>query len=510
MNYKLSAMALATSLILTGCMSSSDSNTDGGSNPLPKPTTAKNVILMISDGASDGAWDIASFYTHGQMANEVAPLKDMPHRYAMTTYPLNQSLSPPIFGGCNDSNTEDVLTPKFTYDPEKAWSDKRVDDPEARRMFEGYEYLDTNWTDSAAAGTAMATGTKTYINGISVDGCGDPLKLITEYAKDAGKSTGVVTSVNLAHATPAVFGTKDTTRLFMNRLTSGMLSLGHLDLIMGAGHPDYDDDGVRTDSPNFATISEDDWASVTSGLLFPAGSELPWGFMDTLSQFEALAGDYAAPALMEGPLLAIPQVKQTLQQRRTCTAEERMEAFACKEIPDMPTLEMMTKGALNYLGQNENGFFVMIEGGAVDWAAHDNDTGLIIEEQTDFHDSISAVMEWVETNSNWDETLLVITTDHGNSYVLGETSDLEAYAPVNESNVGTTPEVKYYSGDHTAELVRVYAKGFGATRFEEHFDGNDPYYADKYRNEGATGEYFDNTNIFDVMKSVMFEAVNPM
>ena len=65
------------------------------------------------------------------------------------------------------------------------------------------------------------------------------------------------------------------------------------------------------------------------------------------------------------------------------------------------------------------------------------------------------------------------------------------------------PEVKYYSGDHTNELVRVYAKGRGVNHFEQYIDGKDEKYAELYNNFGATGEYFDNTDIFNVMKDVI-------
>ena len=76
--------------------------------------------------------------------------------------------------------------------------------------------------------------------------------------------------------------------------------------------------------------------------------------------------------------------------------------------PNVPSLETMTRGALAYLSQDPNGFFVMIEGGAVDWAAHANNTARIIEEQVDFNRSVAAVVEWVEQNSSWDETLVIV------------------------------------------------------------------------------------------------------
>ncbi len=79
----------------------------------------------------------------------------------------------------------------------------------------------------------------------------------------------------------------------------------------------------------------------------------------------------------------------------------------------------MTKAALNVLDDDPNGFFIMIEGGAVDWAAHANQSGRLIEEMNDFNKSIEAVIRWIDTNSNWNETLVIITADHETGHLTG-------------------------------------------------------------------------------------------
>ncbi|WP_112477913.1 alkaline phosphatase [Vibrio variabilis] len=209
---------------------------------------------------------------------------------------------------------------------------------------------------------------------------------------------------------------------------------------------------------------------------------------------------------MTGPLLAIVQSAYTAQQgRTTCSDNPSLNdiAFACPKLSNIPDLATMSKGALNYLSQNQNGFFLAIEGGAVDWAAHANDTARIIEEQVDFNNAVKTVFEWVETNSSWDETLLIVTTDHGNAFVLGESSDSAIYAGVENAGIGQMPNVRYYSGAHTNELVRLYAKGNGAERFAEYVIGNDENYASRYRHSGTTGEYVQNKHIFNVVKDVI-------
>ena len=71
----------------------------------------------------------------------------------------------------------------------------------------------------------------------------------------------------------------------------------------------------------------------------------------------------------------------------------------------MPSLATMTKGALNVLDADRDGFFVMIEGGAIDWANHANQKGRLVEEASDFLQAIAAVNTWVETMSSSDQTL---------------------------------------------------------------------------------------------------------
>lgn len=120
-------------------------------------------------------------------------------------------------------------------------------------------------------------------------------------------------------------------------------------------------------------------------------------------------------------------------------------------IDGVPTLETMTKGALKQLEDNEDGLFLMVEGGAVDWAAHANATGAIIEEQIDFNHAVAAGVDWVETESSWDETLMIVLTDHGNGMPMGPNSDEIAFQMIENNGAGVLPGVMWHSGDHTTE-----------------------------------------------------------
>ena len=163
-----------------------------------------------------------------------------------------------------------------------------------------------------------------------------------------------------------------------------------------------------------------------------------------------------------------------------------------KNVPDLAT---MSVGALNVLSQDNDGFFLMIEGGAVDWMGHANNMPRFIEEQVDFNLAIDAVISWVETNSSWDETLLVITADHETGSIWGEgtwtnsvggPAALDAtdeaiisarYDPaedvfnefraVQDRGAGNIPGYQFATGNHSNELVPLWAIGAGSDAFAE-------------------------------------------
>lgn len=467
----------------------------GASEKETPPQKRKNIIVMISDGASDGTWDIASFWQHGKLSNETFPYSVLETRYAMATHALNGNKTPDLSSQCDP----DTYADGFSYDADKASDSNKS----KQQPFAGYEYIGINYTDSAASGTAIATGQSTYNSAISVNNCGKELPLITEYAKANNLATGVVSSVPFSHATPAVFGAKNISRHNGAKIGSDMLTNGHLDLIMGTGHPIYDQNGQQQQAM-YNYISEAGWKALQDGKLYPIGSGRAWQLVESKADFEKLAANNANQEWMNSPLIGLVQNNATLQQSRSnCGSTDVKTSYACPYLPSSPTLKTMSLGALNYLNQNENGFFVMIEGGAVDWAAHANDTARIIEEQIDFNQAAGAVYNWVEKNSNWDETLLIVTTDHGNAYVLGPDSDKTIYNPVSATPKNAMPEVKYYSVDHTNELVRLYAKGSGAEKFANYVVGKDKNYPTRYRHSGTTGDYIQNKHIFNVVKDAI-------
>jgi alkaline phosphatase len=183
-------------------------------------------------------------------------------------------------------------------------------------------------------------------------------------------------------------------------------------------------------------------------------------------------------------------VSNTLQQLRS--GDPNASPFVVPFNQSVPTLVEMTRAALNILDDDRDGIFLMIEGGAVDWASHLHESGRMIEEHIDFDLAVEAVMDWVQANSNWGETLLIVTSDHENGYVLGPGSD-PTWEPIVNNGAGYLPGMEWYYTNHTNSLVPFYAKGDAARFFHNYATLIDP----------VRGRYLDNTSIAKVIFNLL-------
>jgi alkaline phosphatase len=311
---------------------------------------------------------------------------------------------------------------------------------------------------------------------------------ILERAQELGYASGVVTSVPFCHATPAGFLAHDVSRGNYCDIANSML-MSKADVIMGAGHPLYDDSGKLRAEAKYGFIAQPQWDQLAAGTLASDvngdGTPDAWKLIQTKAEFEALAeGD--TPVRVMG----LAQVGSTLQSGRA--GDSKADAFAVPFNDGVPNLSQMTLAAFNVLDNDPNGFCIMIEGGAIDWAAHSNLSGRMIEEEIDFSQAVEAVVKWVETHSNWDETLLIVTGDHETGYLTGPGSDPE-WKPLTPNGQGRMPGMEWHSGGHTNSLLPLYAKGLGADRFNHMTVQRDP----------MRGPYVDNTSV----AKVVFEAL---
>jgi alkaline phosphatase len=433
----------------------------------------RNVILMVGDGAGYNHWIAASMYQGRWDAQRgrSTQVYDGPGwiEVGCSTHPLNLSKTP---------QETDLQDRDLVYDPAAAW-DRQT----------GHDWLKRTYTDSAAAGTALATGVKTYNNAINWSDLDRPiLPTIAHIAKESGRAVGVVTSVQWSHATPAALGgARAAQRNDYETIANQMIQDGVLDVIMGAGHPEFDDDGqpVTGQKSHRYVGGQATWEAIEAARATADGTYHGFRPVSTRTEFQSLlSGQTPQKVLGTAP------VARTLQYSRSGGSDDE-EPFDTPRLTDVPTLAEMTQGALNVLKNNPRGLWLMVEGGAIDWAGHDNRGGRMVEEQIEFVEAIQAVVQWVEANSDWEETLLILTADHETGLVWGpESSDPEQpFAPIIDQGQGRMPRLRFHSGEHTNSLVPVYARGPGAQWLIDLAERTDP----------VRGPYLDNTDVFHVM-----------
>jgi alkaline phosphatase len=230
-------------------------------------------------------------------------------------------------------------------------------------------------TCSAAAGTAMATGHKTNTGRISMDPEGIvPYESIATRAKNNGYKVGIVTNVSIDHATPAVFYAHQPDRNMYFEI--GLeLTRSNFDFFAGGGFliPDGSLDGKEVNLEKLA-------------------AENGFNVVNTREGFEQLApGGGKTLVLYPGP------------------ANEASMPFSLDLEPGDITLAGYTAKAINML-DNEKGFFLMVEGGKIDWACHGNDAATALHEVIAFDRAIAEAIDFYQEHP--DETLIIVTADH--------------------------------------------------------------------------------------------------
>ncbi len=433
----------------------------------------RNVILVVVDGMGFNYIDATRLYLGEGVryqvqgppgAVEALPAEGEPV-LSFEDFPVQLAMS--------------THTALGEYDPERAWS--------SFEAVKGIEYEPTTVTGSAASATSLSSGVKTIDPAVGLDAEGEPVLHLAEYAHSLGKAAGVVANVALNHATPAGFLAHNGSRNNYHEITREMLFESDATVIMGTGHPFYDDDGERLDSPRYFWIPEDAWEEVSS-------EESEWTLVESRDDFRSLAS---------GPtperVLGVARAFNATQFNRDPTplAESFRDGPSGRvdpletpfEVPlneGVPSLAEMTSAALNTLeNASEEGFFLMVEGGAADWGGHWNLLGRTIEDMLAVHEAVAAALEWVESRSNWEETLVVVTSDHETGHLSGPGSG-PGWEPLVGRGAGELPEFEWYHTYHTNQLVPFFARGAGAEGFEGYADN---------RSDPVRGPFLDNTEV---------------
>ncbi|MEM8553087.1 MAG: alkaline phosphatase [Pseudomonadota bacterium] len=512
----LTATALST-LLATSALSQ-----DGG---------AKNVILMISDGIGFNGW-LASDYYQGKL-NEQTYQVARPDGTTPVVYGLkHDSLNLIDANGDPLPNASDVALAvgavEMGYDPRTRW---RQFDGAFRNDYPPVSERYTSYTDSAAAGTTMHTGRKTANGRLNMDWTGTQnFETIAQIAMAEGRSAGAVTSVQVSHATPASVIAHNISRQNYAEIFNEMAA-SNLSVIMGAGHPMFDDSGNQVEPAAYDAEDGDDPFRFLGGEATVAQLTSDEGlngftFIDAAADFQALADGENVPERVIG----IAQSRNTLQASREGLGDADTPSGMAMN-PAVPDLATMSLGAINVLNQNPDGFFLMVEGGAVDWMGHSNNMPRFIEEQIDFDRAVDAVIAWVEENSSWDETLLIVTSDHETGGIWGEGTyqngeggpvaadrsseallaarydpaedTFNEFLAVQDRGAGNMPGFQFASRNHTNELVPLWAMGPGVDKFAE-FTRTDLEAAKLWGEQyGWDGTFVDNTAVFFVMREAM-------
>ncbi|MGG4500118.1 alkaline phosphatase [Paenibacillus polymyxa] len=272
--------------------------------------------------------------------------------------------------------------------------------------------------DSAPAGTAFATGHKSHTGYVSVlpdeatmpgqqpIAAGDakkPVASVLEASKLAGKSTGIIATSEIMHATPADFTAHYPDRKNYDALSMQQAYNG-VDVVLGGGGKFLEPAGRKDGQDLIAQIKDQGYDFVTTpeGLKNSTSSKL-WGSFSP----EALAYD--------------------------------LDRDASKE----PSLAEMTTKAIDVLSKNDKGSFLMVEGSKVDWAAHANDPTGIISDVLSFDEAVKVALDYAKQNQN---TVVVAVTDHGNGGLTIGSSDTT-------SNYDKTPLASFIDPLKKAKLT---------------------------------------------------------
>ena len=233
-------------------------------------------------------------------------------------------------------------------------------------------------TDSAAGSSSWGGGVRVNNGSLNVGPDGKPNMPILQKFKKAGKMAGCVTTVAITHATPAGFCINSAKRSAQDDIAEMYLDL-EFDVMMGGGN-NYFDAKVRKDKKD-----------VYAGFYAK-------GYQIARNKQELLAAKNDKPILGIFDEDAVPYSIDRINSPELSAK--------------IPTLAEMAQKAIDRMKDHKKGFVLQVESGKVDWAAHANDIAGLIHEQLAFDEAVKVAMDFAEKDGN---TLVIITTDHGNA-----------------------------------------------------------------------------------------------
>lgn len=266
-------------------------------------------------------------------------------------------------------------------------------------------------TDSAAGATAYSCGLKTDNGMVGYLPNGDHCKTLLELAEEKGLKTGMVVTSTMTHATPSSFAAHVKSRGSQSEIAEQYINSG-VEVFFGGGReyfiPQSEEGSRRKDDKNL------------------------------IEEFKNIGYEYIS----------------TAEELKNSTSDKVLGLFALQGVPSIdrsPTTEEMTKVALSKL-QNENGFFLMVEGSQIDWAGHENNAEYAIREMRDYDNTIKTILDFAQEDG---ETLVVMTADH-------ETGGMTM---LNSKDDANELRVEWVTDYHTGIPVPLMAYGPHAIQF---------------------------------------------
>ncbi len=398
----------------------------------------KRIILFVFDGMDWQTTRAAAIAKSGQVAYQAGRgtglvFQDLasvetdfgyfvtsPHNNGTTVNVDSQSVSNP--GGKTPGG----------YDPARGGDTPWADFPEAKYPIAIGDAAHA-YTDSASSATSLTAGIKTYNNSINIDHMGREVLPLGRTLQESGFSIGIVTSVPISHATPACAYATNVHRSDYQDITRDLLgipSISHpgglpgVDVLIGAGFgvtKEKDGGQGKNFVPGNQYLTESDLTQLnadgrylvaqrTEGKL---GSELlnhtaaeAIATNQRLFGYFGVAGGHLPFQTADGGYNPVASIS------------DAAEVYSDADISENPTLSQMTQTALNVLQAKNDRWWLMVEAGDVDWANHsnniDNSIGAVLSGDLAFQTTV----DWIEANGGWDDTLLILTADHGHYLML--------------------------------------------------------------------------------------------
>lgn len=314
-------------------------------------------------------------------------------------------------------------------------------------------------TDSAASGTAFATGNKTYNGAISVtnEPVAKPVASVLEAAKATGKSTGLVSTARLTHATPAVYASHVRDRDNENAIASQYLD-AEVDVLIGGGERHFVGDEKEA---TFGKTKREDGENLVQK--FKADG---YSLAYNKEELEKAEGD---------KLLAL------LSDTHVPYVLDRDESI--------PSLKEQLEKAVSVLEKNDEGFVIMVEAGRIDHGGHANDIHSVVQELLEFDEAFKSAVEYAKESG---DTSVIATADHETGgLTIGRDGVYEVNMDVFQNVTASSEEVgdlldEATSEDEIKDIMKKYAKIEDVTKEELQRFAEE---ADKEESIGGSGVF---------------------